>query len=57
METHHLAELRFAIIDTVLKNAQFSKDDGVDKLIEISKNIYDFVRYYEGEQNSDVKED
>ena len=57
METQHLADLRFLIIDTLLKNAQFSKDDGVDKLIEISKNIYDFVRYYEGEQNSDVKED
>ena len=57
METQHLDDLRFLIIDTLLKNAQFSKDDGVDKLIDTAKVVYDFVRYYEGEQNSDVKED
>ena len=57
METQHLDDLRFLIIDTLLKNAQFSKDDGVDKLIDTAKVVYDFVRYYEGKQDSDVKED
>ena len=43
-------DLRFLIIDTLLRNAQFSKDDGVSKLINTAKLIYDFVRFYEGSQ-------